>query len=70
MSKQPPPAPTASTIGPCPTVFKVSRTPWHWKFTQHLRPSSGDFRSDALLFMIIHVYINIKIGKNGCLMLD
>ena len=37
MSKQPPPAPTASTIGPCPTVFQVSRTPRHWKFTQHLR---------------------------------
>ena len=37
MSKQPPPAPTASTIGPCPTVIQVSRTPWHWKFTQHLR---------------------------------
>ena len=37
MSKQPPPAPTASTIGPCPTVIQVSRTPQHWKFTQHLR---------------------------------
>ena len=37
MSKQPPPAPTASTIGPCPTVIHVSRTPRHWKFTQHLR---------------------------------
>ena len=37
MSKQPPPAPTESTIGPCPTVSLVSRTPWHWKFTQHLR---------------------------------
>ena len=37
MSKQPPPAPTVSTIGPCPTVIQVRRTPWHWKFTQHLR---------------------------------
>ena len=37
MSKQPPPAPTASTIGPCPTVIQISRTPWHWKFTKHLR---------------------------------
>ena len=37
MSKQPPTAPTESTIGPCPTVSQVSRTPWHWKFTQHLR---------------------------------
>ena len=37
MSKQPPPIPTASTIGPGPTVIQVSRTPRHWKFTQHLR---------------------------------
>ena len=37
MSKQRPPAPTESTVGPCPTVSQVSRTPWHWKFTQHLR---------------------------------
>ena len=37
MSKQPPPAPTASTIGPCPTEIQVSRTPRYWKFTQHLR---------------------------------
>ena len=30
MSKQPPPAPTASAI------IQTSRTPRHWKFTQHL----------------------------------
>ena len=32
MSKQLPPAPTASAIGPCPTF--IHRTPWHWKRTQ------------------------------------
>ena len=37
MSKQPPPAPTASAVGPCPTIIQISRTPWHWKFTQHNR---------------------------------
>ena len=37
MSKQPPPAPIASAIGPCPTIIQISRTPRHWKFTQHLR---------------------------------
>ena len=45
MSKQPPPAPTASAIGPCPTSIQISRTPRHCKFTQHLRstrpPSPG-----------------------------
>ena len=29
MSKQPQPAPTASTIGPCPTIIQISRTPRH-----------------------------------------
>ena len=37
MSKQPPPAPTASAIGPCPTLIENCRTPRHWKFTQHHR---------------------------------
>ena len=37
MSKQPPPAPTASATGPCTTINQISRTPRHWKFTQHLR---------------------------------
>ena len=27
MSKQPPPAPTASATGPCPTIIQISRTP-------------------------------------------
>ena len=30
-----PPAPTASTEGPCPTLIQISRTPRHWKFVQH-----------------------------------
>ena len=37
MSKQSPPAPTASAVGPCPTLIQISRTPRHWKFTQHHR---------------------------------
>ena len=32
-----PPAPTASAVGPCPTFIQISRTPRHWKFTQHHR---------------------------------
>ena len=35
MSKQPPPAPTVNAVGPCPTIIQISRTPQHWKFTQH-----------------------------------
>ena len=37
MFKQPPPAPTASAVGPCPTLIQISRTPPHWKFFQHHR---------------------------------
>ena len=33
----PPPAPSASAVGPCPTLIQISRTPWHWKFTQNHR---------------------------------
>ena len=29
--------PTRSTVGPCPTHIKISKTPRHWKFTQHHR---------------------------------
>ena len=32
-----PPAPSASAVGPCPTIIQISRTPRHWKFTQHHR---------------------------------
>ena len=37
MSKQPPPAPTASATGPRLIIIQISRTPRHWKITQHLR---------------------------------
>ena len=36
VQKRKPPAPTASAIGPCPTLMQISRTPRQWKFTQHL----------------------------------
>ena len=51
MSKQPTPAHTASAVGPCPTLIQISRTPRHWKFTQHHRttrpplPSTGSLPS-------------------------
>ena len=37
MSKQVQPAPTASAVGPYPTLIQISRTPRHGKFTQHHR---------------------------------
>ena len=41
--KKPPPAPTASAIGPRPTIIQISSTPWHWKFTQHHRTTRPYF---------------------------
>ena len=38
MSKQPPPAPTVSAVGPCPTVIQISRTPRHWKLHHPTTP--------------------------------
>ena len=35
MSKQP--TPTAGALGPCHTLIQISRTPQHWKFSQHHR---------------------------------
>ena len=37
MSKQPPPTSTINAVGPCPIIIQISRTPRHWKFTQHHR---------------------------------
>ena len=39
MSKQPPPAPTASAVGPCSTISQIRRTHRHWNFAQHHRPT-------------------------------
>ena len=50
-----PPAPTASAAGPCPTLIQISRTPRHWKFTQHhrtTRPPRFCLKQMNLLYMI------------------
>ena len=49
MSKQPPPAPTASAVGPCPTLFQTSRTPRHRKFTQNHRTTRPPPRRESVL---------------------
>ena len=58
LSKQPPPAPTASTVGPCPTIIHIRRTPRHWKFTQNhrtTRPPPMPFQryGSTILYMLI-----------------
>ena len=52
MSKQPPPAPTASAEGPCPTLIQTSRTPRHWKFTQdHCATRPPPFQCEPFLLI-------------------
>ena len=46
MSKQPPPTPTASAIGP---IIQISRTPHHWKFT--IAPPDHPLRGGTTLFL-------------------
>ena len=54
MYKQPPSAPTASAVDPCPTLIHFRRTLRHWKSTQHhcaTRPPLSDsvIRSETSL---------------------
>ena len=44
MSKQPPPAPTASAVGPCPTVIQIVGRPGAGSFTQHHRTTRPPLR--------------------------
>ena len=37
MSKQSPPAPSASAVGPCPTIIQISKMARNCKFAQHHR---------------------------------
>ena len=70
MSKQPPPAPTASAVGPCPTFLQISWTLRHWKLTQHHRTTRSlpemaadrDFKGDSLLKFITPFTMSV-IGK-------
>ena len=70
MSKQPPTTPTASPVGPCPTIIQVSRTLQCWKFIQHhcsTRPPSmgwmGILLGGATLLFFIFVSL-LKRFKN------
>ena len=41
MSKQPPPAPTASAVGPCPTVIQIVGRPGTGSLTSTTRPPTN-----------------------------
>ena len=58
MSKQPPPAPSARAIGPCPTIIQTSRTP-----RNNLPPLIASDRSSAKIFLRLFL-------KSYCIILN
>ena len=67
MSKQPPPAPTARAVGPCPIVIQTSRTPRHWKFTQdHRTTRPSPFNHVQLHVHWMHLLIT-RICRYTCI---
>ena len=66
MSKQPPPAPTASAIGPCPTVIEIVGRPGTGSLPSTIAPPdhphftmnfalSGCFRPEWVFFLVLFV---------------
>ena len=49
MSKPPPPAPTTSAVGLCPTLIQISRTLRQWKLTQHHHTIRSGRKNSAAL---------------------
>ena len=69
MSKHPrSPAPTASAVGPCPTIIQISRTPRHWKFTQHHR-TTRPARECLRVLVNVLTERNVNIKKNNSIFL-
>ena len=60
----PHPRPTASTVDPCPTIIKISRTPRHWKFTQHYRTTRPPLSYDEIAYLFIYLSIYLFIYSN------
>ena len=75
MSKQTPPAPTASALSPCPTMIQISRTPRHWKLIQYhctTRPPPVALNDDKsteeefrLIFSEVDKYNQMKTEIRG-----
>ena len=62
MSKQPPPAPAASAVGPCPTIIQISKTPRHRKFIQHhrtIRPPQTEREREREMMMMVMMMMMI-----------
>ena len=49
-------APTASAVGPCPTLIQISRTPLYWNFAKHHRSTRPP------LHKVVHYFLCLVNG--------
>ena len=61
MSKQPPPAPTASAIGPCPTVIKIVGRPGTGSLPSTIAPPDHP-RNFMKLKLNMYLYKDVMVG--------
>ena len=60
MSKQPPPAPTASAIGPCPTIIQIVGRPGTGSLPRTIAPPGHP--QNNLMQQILY-FISIGVGR-------
>ena len=62
MSKQPPPAPTASAVGPCPTVFKIVGRPGTGSLPSTFAPPDHpqNFRNRCKIYSV-HLHLGLYL---------
>ena len=63
MSKQPPPAPTASAIGPCPTIIQNVGRPGTESLPSTFAPPKHPFSAGTMKFYTMY-YVCIKPKVN------
>ena len=71
MSKQPPPAPTASTIGPCPTIIQIVGRPGTGRSPRTIAPpdqprrSNDKMRRRTLGYSISTPFVKVRYLTTG-----
>ena len=72
MSKQPPPAPTASAVGPCPTVIQIVGRPGTGSLPSTIAPP--DHPLIVVLtggFLLLRIFsVGISVSPHVCFILD
>ena len=65
MSKPPPPAPTASAIGPCPTVIKIVGRPGTESLPSTIAPPDHPLVARSVIYLIIgHIRLICESALN------